>query len=118
MIWRHLACLSYFALLFWILIWNAWIDPPYPAALLLLMLLTPLALALRGILYAQPYSHAWLTLLTPFYFSLGIGNAYANATARLYGCGLMLLSLILFISAIAFVRTKRQKGRRTDRPLS
>ena len=104
-IWRYLATLSYFALLGWILVWKAWIDPSYPAALPLLIMLIPLLLALRGIVYARRYTHAWITLLLPFYFALGISDVYADAAARVYGCGLMAFSLLLFISAIAYLRT-------------
>jgi uncharacterized membrane protein len=113
--WRSLACLSYFSLLIWILVWKAWLDPPYPAALLLTVLLMPLVLVLRGILYARPYAHAWLTLLTPFYFALGVSDAYAGV--RLYGLGVMLLSLGLFAGSIGFIRSYRRKAGFTDKSL-
>ena len=110
-IWRYLATLSYFALVGWILTWKAWINPPYPAAPALLVLLVPLLFALRGIVYTRRYTYAWITLLLPFYFALGISDVYADATTRIYGCGLTVFSLLLFVSAIAYLRSSRKNGR-------
>ena len=108
LIWELIARTFYFGLFVWILIWNTLINPPYPAALALLSLITPLLLTLRGILHSRRHSYIWLSILTPFYFALGASHAYINSETRVYGIGLFLLSLALFVSALGTIRANRR----------
>lgn len=106
-IWHNFATLSYFTLLAWILLWNIWLTPAYPAALVLVLLLGPLLLTLRGLLYARRNAYAVLSLLSPFYFALGISHAVIESPTRPYGLGLSALSIILFASCIGALRGNR-----------
>lgn len=87
--------------------WNAWINPPYPAAPVLLFTLSPLLLLLRGLLYARNPIFIWISLLMPFYFALGVSHAYVDSPTRIYGYGLALFSVLLFTSAIGTARCNR-----------
>ena len=110
LIWRHCALWSFFGLMAWILLWNAALSPSthFPTALILIILLTPLLFAVRGILYARKYTHGWLSMLSLFYFIIGVSDAYADPANRIYGCGLIVLSLGLFAGTIYFIRSQRE----------
>ena len=111
LIWRLTSAASYFSLFIWVLLWNALISPPRPAALVLLVLLTPLLFVLRGVLHSNRRTYIWISLMTPFYFALGISHAYVKSTTQTYGIGLLIFSLLLFASAIGMVRSSRNSER-------
>ena len=103
---RYSTLLGYFGLLSLILVWNVWIQPSthYPIALVLIILLSPLLCALRGLLHGRSYTHAWVSMLSLGYFVLGVSDAYSDPVSRGYGWGLIGLSLLLFTGCIFFVR--------------
>lgn len=109
LLWRHIALWSYLGLMAWILLWNAIILPStqYPTAIILFVLLVPLLFAVRGVLYARKYTHGWLSMLSLFYFVLGVGDAYADPADRIYGWVLIVLSVALFSGTVLFVRSQR-----------
>ena len=107
--WVYATWLAYAALFIWILCWNAWINPPHPTALALAILLGPLLLTLRGLLYVKLNALIVISLLTPFYLALGINHAYVASPTQTYGYGLIFTSLVLFVSVVG---TMRKTGRK------
>jgi len=103
---RYCALGAYLGLIAWILIWNSLIAPSttFPVALILLFLLLPLLAGLRGMLHGRRYTHAWVSMLTLLYFIIGVSDAYADPDSRIYGWGLIILSLLLFAGTIVFIR--------------
>lgn len=104
-----LTLAGFFGLLGTILLWHAWLKPPgrYPVALSLTVLLLPLLAPLRGLLYGRAYTHAWSSMLSLFYFCLGIMHAWSEPSARGYGILLTAFSLMFFCGAIFYVRYSR-----------
>ncbi|HEX5056103.1 MAG TPA: DUF2069 domain-containing protein [Gammaproteobacteria bacterium] len=98
-----------------ILLWHAWLKPPgkFPVALFLIVLLSPLLLALRGLLHGRAYTHAWASMLSLFYFCLGVMHAWSGAQAgiRSYGMALTIFSVIFFSGAVFYVRCSRIEAR-------
>lgn len=107
-----LALAGFFGLLGTILIWHAWLKPAgkHPVALILIVLLVPLLFPLRGLLHGKPYTHAWASMLSLFYFCLGIMHAWSEPAARGYGMSLTVFSLMFFIGTICYVRYSRQSN--------
>lgn len=103
-----LTLAGFFGLLATILLWHAWLKPPgkYPVALILAILLLPLLAPMRGLLHGRAYTHAWASMLSLFYFCLGIVHAWTEAS-RAYGILLTAFSLMFFSGAIFYVRYSR-----------
>lgn len=108
---RWTALLGYFSLLSITLVWNAWLAPSshIPRSLVLLVLLIPLLLPLRGLLHGNPYTYAWTSFIALFYFMLGISNA-AGDQQPIYAALQILASLSLFWGCVFYTRSK---GRQT-----
>lgn len=87
-----------------------WLAPPqyWPRSLVLLCLVGPLLLPLRGVVHGHLRAHLWAAILAMFYFVVGSYH-FANALAydHAYGVAIteILLSIILFISANLYVRS-------------
>jgi uncharacterized membrane protein len=105
-----LTLAGFFGVLTTILLWHAWLAPPgkYPVALLLILLLGPLLLPMRGLLHGRTYTHAWASMLSLFYFCLGIMHAWSEPAARGYGVALTVFSLMFFSGAICYVHYSRR----------
>lgn len=114
-VFNALALAGLCGLLATILLWHAWLKPPekFPVALFLIALLSPLLLALRGILHGKAYTHAWASMLSLFYFCLGIMHAWSGDQTgiRGYGVSLTIFSLMFFSGAILYVRSRHLEAR-------
>ncbi|MBT3197671.1 MAG: DUF2069 domain-containing protein [Gammaproteobacteria bacterium] len=97
---------SYFALLLHLLLWITWLGPShyFPTAMVLIAMLVPLLLPLRGLLHGNPYTHAWSGFLALFYFIHGVGDFFINPPERLYSGIEIFLSLSFFFSAAFYAR--------------
>ena len=114
----RILCLGLYFCLFGLLVaWNAWLAPSayFPVALVLLVMVFPLLLPLRGLLHGRPYTHLWAGLLALLYFAHGLMEAYANPAERLYAATEAVLALALFSAAMLYARWRSQeiKGNRT-----
>lgn len=105
---RWLTLTGYFGLFFLILVWTSLIDPPQhlPRSLVLLILLLPLLAPLRGLLHGRVRTHAWTSLLSLFYVTIGIALA-AVETDRVYGLAMFGFALTLFVGSLIHVRAAR-----------
>ena len=113
--WLSVALTGYFGLFGLLLLWFAWLEPPHrlPVALVLLTLVGPLLLPLRGLLHGHPYTCAWAAFLALFYFMVGIFYA-AGPMSRPWLAWLEIgFTILWFLGAILYVRTQGQKRRST-----
>jgi uncharacterized membrane protein len=112
MAFYYLALAGFFGVLTTILLWHAWLAPPgkYPVALYLILLLGPLLLPMRGLLHGRTYTHVWASMLSLFYFCLGIMHVWSGSQTgtRGYGLALTLFSLMFFSGAICYVHYSRR----------
>ena len=113
------ALASYFGLLILLSSWIIYFDPPTNSttSLALLFILTPLLIALRGLLHGKRYTYAWLSMLILFYFMHGVVEAWANELEMIKTLALIevFLTVVLFIAAIMFVRSKsRELGQKLE----
>ncbi len=113
---RAIALLGYLGL--WVLLpaWYAWLSPSanLPLALILGVLLIPLAFALPGLLRGKVYTYAWSSLLSLAYFGHGVVEAWTLSSDRHYGLAEVVLSLLWFTGAIFYVRTVKRRQSRAE----
>ncbi len=100
------ALIGFFGLFSLLMLWHTLLVPSthLPVALILLLVVTPLLLPMRGLLNRHPKSCAWAAYLSLFYFIHGCAETYANPAERLYASLEVLLSLMLFFGTTFYVR--------------
>ncbi len=108
---RWVTLVGYFGLMILLLNWHTWLSPPLlvPRAMLLIALLVPLLFSMRGLLHAQPYTHAWTSFLALGYFALGIDTVYTSQVDRLLGVLQIVFSVLLFFGCVYFPRYCRMR---------
>ena len=101
----YLTLSGYFALLLLLIIWHGFM---YPAAkqpwLILVFIITPLLLPLRGLLKEKPYTYAWASFVIMLYFMHGVVEVWANEEQRIYAVLEVYLSIQVYIGAIYYAR--------------
>ncbi|MBK7544066.1 MAG: DUF2069 domain-containing protein [Candidatus Competibacteraceae bacterium] len=115
--WHAVTLVGYFGLFALLLLWFAWLEPSkrVPVSLVLVLLVGPLLLPLRGLLYGRPYTCAWSSFLALFYFSAGVFSA-AGPMRRPWLAWLEIgFSLLLFWGAVFYVRARRVRKADTSR---
>jgi uncharacterized membrane protein len=110
---RVLTLVGYFGLLLLVMLWPTWLSPPQrvPVAMVLLVLVTPLLLPLRGLLAGKVYTHAWTGFVALGYFTVGSVEAYADPAARMVALGTVVFSLLLFTGSQLYVRFRGREAR-------
>lgn len=96
----------YFALIALLLSWYGWLSPSetLPTSLVLFFMLVPLLFPLRGILYGRPYTFAWASFLSLFYFTHGVVEAYSSPEDRLFAVFEVLLSIGFYSGSMLYAR--------------
>ena len=69
-----------------------------------IVLSVPLLLPVAGLLRGNRRTHAWATLCVIPYFILGVTEAIANPSQRLWAAACLSLALALFVLLIAYLR--------------
>lgn len=100
-----LTVTSLIALIALCLAWELWLAPQRAGGSWLVLKTLPLLLPLFGILRGRLYTHRWITLFIIAYFVEGVVRAWSDRglSAQLALVEIA-LSLILFASAIGYVR--------------
>ena len=111
--WGGVALTGYFGLFGVLLLWYAWLEPSsrLPTALVLILLVGPLLMPLRGLLHGRPYTHAWTSFLALFYFTVGVFNV-AGPMVHPWMAWLEIgFSVLLFLGAVLYVRSRSREWR-------
>ncbi len=89
--------------------WELWLAPQRAGGSWLVLKVLPLLIPLFGILRGKIYTHRWMTLFIIAYFVEGVVRAYTDKglSAQLASVEIA-LTVILFVSAILYVRNLRQ----------
>ena len=103
---HRLAIAAYLGLIALLLLWLVWLAPLSAGATspALLILLGPLLLPLRGILYGRRYTMAWTSMLILLYFLHGVAAAAGGGRSAWLGGTEIVLTLAYFGLAIRYVR--------------
>ena len=111
--WGGVALTGYFGLFGVLLLWYAWLEPSsrLPTALVLILLVGPLLMPLRGLLHGRPYTHAWTSFLALFYFTVGVFNV-AGPMVHPWMAWLEIgFSVLLFLGLVVNVPPRPLGGR-------
>ncbi len=114
-----MALTGYFGLIILNLTWFTVISPAVnvPKSYILAVMLIPLLFPLRGLLNGKPYTYAWSSFLTLFYFFIGVDFAYNNIDDKLYGYLQIVFSILMFIGAIFYSRFATQAAKKIETDL-
>lgn len=109
----HIATGAYFGLIVLLLLWLTWLAPPssVPISVALFLMLVPLLFPLRGILYARPYTFAWASFLSLYYFTHGVVEAYSDPAARWPALLEIVLSVAFYTGSILYARFRGRELR-------
>ena len=102
------ACISLVTLIFVCLSWELRLAPLQSGGSWLALKCLPLLAPLFGILHGRLYTYRWASMLILVYFIEGVLRLSTDTGAsRWLGALELLLSLVFFCSAIAYVRGAR-----------
>ena len=106
-----LTLFGYFGTLTLLTAWYSWLAPAtlFPTALVLIALLVPLLLPLRGLLHGHKYTFAWSCFLALLYFTHGVMEAYSDDLTRPLGLLEVMFSSLWFLSAMAYIRKNENR---------
>jgi uncharacterized membrane protein len=80
-------------------------------ALLVFLLVTPLAIAVPGMLARNRRTFAWATLCVTPHFIYALTELVANPAIRMLAASILVLSLALVVALVAYLRLTRAGGR-------
>jgi uncharacterized membrane protein len=106
--WRITATASLYALLLLCLAWELWLAPLRPGGSWLALKVLPLLWIAPGITRGRSYTYRASTMLILAYFTEGVVRAWSDGglSANL-AVAEIVLSVIFFCAAIAWVRASR-----------
>lgn len=106
--WRIAATASLYALLLLCLAWESWLAPLRPGGSWLVLKILPLLWIAPGITRGRSYTYRASTMLILAYFTEGVVRAWSDQglSANL-AVAEIVLSLVFFVAAIAWVRASR-----------
>lgn len=112
------ASASLIALIFLCLAWEGWLAPLKPGGSWMTLKAAFLLPALFGILRGKRYTYKWLSLFIQFYLMEGLLRSTSDSgLSQWLAVGETVLALIVFVSAILFVRaTRAPKKKKPPRP--
>ena len=106
---RWLTLAGYGLLILLLVLWyGVWSPSTLPVGLVLFFLLLPLMFPLLGMIRGKIYTHAWMTMLILFYFIHGVGEAWTTPEDRIYDIAEIILSLIVYVGSIAYIKLSKK----------
>ncbi len=105
-LWRRVSLLAYAATLLLSFNWLSWYSPPteVPRALLLLIIVVPLVLPLRGFLHGRAMSYVAVAMVAMWLFAVGLDIALYEQAWTALGWTLTGCSVVLFVACYFYLR--------------
>lgn len=105
-LWRRASLLAYTATLLLTFNWLSWYSPPteVPRALLLLIIVVPLVLPLRGFLHGRAMSYIAVAIVAMWLFAVGVDIALYEQAWKALGWALTGCSVLLFVCCYFYLR--------------
>ncbi len=108
--YQTIASASLIALIALCLAWEGWLAPLRPGGSWMILKGAVLLVPLFGILRGKRYTYKWLSLLLQLYLLEGLLRATSDSgLSRMLAAGETVLTVILFIAVVLYLRATRQK---------
>jgi uncharacterized membrane protein len=105
---RRIAFAGALALVLVCLAWEAWLAPLRPGGSTMVLKALPMAMLLSGLWQGRRRTFQWATLVVWFYFMEGVVRVFSDkGLASALALVEILLSLLVVVAAVAYVRTCR-----------
>ncbi|MGB0865522.1 MAG: DUF2069 domain-containing protein [Granulosicoccaceae bacterium] len=103
---RQVSLVSYAATLLLTFNWISWYSPPQqvPRSLILLILVVPLVLPVRGFIHGRAKSYIGVAMVAMWLFAAGLDIAFYIQTWKTLGWALVVCSVLLFVSSYFYLR--------------
>lgn len=103
---RQISLVSYAATFLLTFNWITWYSPPQdvPRALILLILVVPLVLPVRGFLHGRAMSYIGVAMVAMWLFAAGLDIAFYEQNWSTLGWALVVCSVVLFVSCYFYLR--------------
>ena len=106
--YQLLATSNLIALIFLCIAWEGWLAPLRPGGSWMTLKGILLLLPLFGILRGRRYTYKWVSLFVQFYLLEGLVRATSDTgLSRWLAVGETVLSALLFVSVILYIRATR-----------
>jgi len=108
----YFALTGFLGLFILLMLWNTILVPSthFPVAMVLLAVITPLLLPLKGLLNANLKSCTWMSYISLFYFTHGLSEAYTTPAEIYYALLEVFFSLLLCAGCSFYVYTAEKKA--------
>ncbi len=116
-VYRYICFASLLALLLLCVLWELVLDPLVPGGSIYVLKALPLIFPLYGVYKGNLYTMQWSSMLVLLYIMEGTVRWYSDiSTTSMYlGMAETLLSLLVFASAILYVRPAKKVARATKK---
>ena len=105
---RAAASVSLCCLIGLCLAWELWLAPLRPGGSFLALKALPLTFPLVGVLKGERRTYQWSSMFILAYFAEGVARAWAErGTSQLLASAEAALSIIFFVSVVAYARLTR-----------
>ena len=93
------------------LAWELWLAPLRPGGSWLALKALPLALALRGLLRADPYTMQWALMLSLLYVLEGAVRIFDAAPVNLLAAIEIALAVLFFVASIVYLHPLKRAAK-------
>lgn len=116
-VYRYICFASLLALLLLCVLWELVLDPLVPGGSIYVLKALPLIFPLYGVYKGNLYTMQWSSMLVLLYIMEGTVRWYSDlSSASMYlGMAETLLSLLVFVSAVLYVRPAKKVARATKK---
>ncbi|HEY0941771.1 MAG TPA: DUF2069 domain-containing protein [Steroidobacter sp.] len=98
------------ALIAGLIIWRVRTGLSVGDVVLIVVLILPLLVALPRLLAGHRRTYAWMTLAVTPFLVVGITEAVANPSQRVWAALCIMIAFLLFVLLIAYLRVTRQQS--------
>ncbi len=105
-LFRRMALVGYFGLLFWVIAWHFLLteETAYSPLFLFLFWVLPLLFPMLGIIKGKPYTHAWANFVVMIYLLHGLTAIYTEENEWHYALVELFFATVMFVGCSYYAR--------------
>lgn len=118
--YKTIAQAGYFSLMVYVPLWHLWLSPPPVGIspwLMMAMWFVPLLFPLRGILKGNPYTYAWASFISLWYFLHSLTLIIADPNERWLAVIELVMAATFFTGSVYYAKYRgRELGLSIRKP--